>query len=156
MKQNHPLSTDTPKQQEEAFREQAPHYVVCFVNECPLKNECLHYLVGQYVSPQAEVHMSVNPHYPHVATTSCELFRPNEKTVMKKGMVHFYYDMPGHMEYDIRQHLIKVFGRTPYFQMRKGDRLITPEQQQQIADICRLHGWLGPLNYDSEEEGWLW
>jgi hypothetical protein len=40
--------------------------------------------------------------------------------------------------------------------MRRGDRLITPEQQQQIEQVCRRNGWQGELNYDGEEEDWAW
>ena len=60
------------------------------------------------------------------------------------------------MEKAIRQDLIMTFGRTQYFEMRKGQRLITPEAQELIADSCRYYGWNGPLVYDGEEEDWLW
>ena len=40
--------------------------------------------------------------------------------------------------------------------MRKGIRLITPEQQEIIAESCRSYGWNGPQVYDGEEEDWLW
>jgi hypothetical protein len=40
--------------------------------------------------------------------------------------------------------------------MRKGDRLITPAQQQTILNVCRANGWQGPINYDGEQEDWLW
>ena len=38
----------------------------------------------------------------------------------------------------------------------KGDRLITPAQQQTILNVCRANGWQGPINYDGEQEDWLW
>jgi len=40
--------------------------------------------------------------------------------------------------------------------MRGGDRLITPEEQETIATICRLNGWTDPVVYDGEEEDWVW
>ena len=36
--------------------------------------------------------------------------------------------------------------------MRKGLRLISPEDQEVIAAVCRSHGWNGPLVYDGEQE----
>jgi hypothetical protein len=75
---------------------------------------------------------------------------------MKKGMTRFYLDMPGRMEHNIRQELIYTFGRTQYFEMRNGKRLISPEDQEVIAAVCRSHGWDGPFVYDGEEEDWLW
>ena len=52
--------------------------------------------------------------------------------------------------------LIHIWGRKQYFEMRRGDRLITPEQQQDVVDCCRHHGWTGPIVYDGEVEDWDW
>ena len=40
--------------------------------------------------------------------------------------------------------------------MRKGLRLISPEDQEIIAAVCRLHRWNDPLVYDGDEEDWQW
>ena len=140
----------------DVFKEKVGGYVVCFQKDCPLCDRCLHYIVGQYVSEKPTVFLAVNPHHPQVGTEECTLFRPNERAMMKKGMTNFYYDMPRHMEHAIRWNLIGIFGRRTYFAMRKGTHLITPEEQEQIAAVCRQHGWQGELNYDGEQEDWLW
>ena len=44
----------------------------------------------------------------------------------------------------------------PSYEVRKGERLITPEMQEDVEDACRHHGWTGPFVYDGEEEDWLW
>ena len=84
------------------------------------------------------------------------MFRPNKRAMMKRGFKNMYHDMPGYMERRIRWQLIASFGRRIYFEMRKGDRLITPAQQQTILNVCRANGWQGPINYDGEQEDWLW
>ena len=82
---------------------------------------------------------------------------PEETACDDEAWLHkMYYDMPGRMEKDIRWALISAFGRRQYFEMRKGDRLITPERQQQILDTCRRFGWQGPIIYDGEQEEWDW
>ena len=86
----------------------------------------------------------------------CVKFRPNVRTTKKKGMTHFYYDMPGRIEKAIRQELIRHFGRTQYFEMRNGTRLISADDEAAIATICRSHGWEGPFVYDGEEDGLQW
>ena len=123
------------KTQEEIFRDKVDHYIVCFLDHCPLHEQCLRWLVGQHADPTRVVYSSINPRNPNYA---CE------------------HDMPGYMERSIRRRLINLFGHKQYFEMRKGDRLITPAQQQQIQDTCRAHGWQGPINYESEQEDWLW
>ena len=145
----------TPSQ-EEVFREKTHHYLMCFIESCPLKEQCLHWLVGQYGDTMPYAQLSMNPRNPKVGGEHCEKFRPNERVVMKKGMTHFYLDMPARVEKAIRRDLIMHFGRTQYFEIRKGLRLITPEDQELIAAICQEYGWSGPLVYDDEEDDWLW
>lgn len=142
--------------QEEAFREKASHYLKCFIESCPLKEQCLHWLVGQYADTLPFVQKSMNPRNPQIGDEHCVKFRPNVRAIKKKGMIHFYLDMPGRMEHNIRQELIWTFGRSQYFEMRNGKRLISPEEQETIAEVCRSHGWTGPFVYDGEEEDWLW
>ncbi len=146
----------TAQSQEEIFRERVHHYAVCFIESCPLKDQCLHWLVGRYADTQPFVQMSMNPRNPQIGGEHCVKFRANVRTVKKQGMTHFFLDMPGRVEYSIRQELIKTFGRTQYFNMRNGKRLISPEDEETIAAVCRTHGWNGPFVYDGELEDVAW
>ena len=150
------MKQDKTKTQEEIFRNKVDHYIVCFLDHCPLHEQCLRWLVGQYADPTLIIFRSINPRNPHYANENCDMFRPNRKVVMKMGFKNMYHDMPGYMEHSIRSKLISLFGHRQYFEMRKGERLVTPDQQQQILDICRAEGWQGPINYDGEQEDWLW
>jgi hypothetical protein len=40
--------------------------------------------------------------------------------------------------------------------MRKGERLITPDQQKVIEQVMRANNWEGPIKYDGEVEDYLW
>lgn len=131
-------------------------YLMCILKDCPLSKRCLRYYAATQQSSNRHVLTVVNPGYHDVATEDCPWFRSNEKVTMKRGMTNFFHDMPGHMERSIRDQLIQLFGRTPYFNMRRGDRLITPGEQQQIARTCRQNGWQGELNYDGEVEDVEW
>ena len=84
------------------------------------------------------------------------MFRNSERVLMKRGMTKMFIDMPTRMERNIRNQLIGMWGRKRYFEMRRGDRPITPAQQQDITDTCQFYGWTGPIVYDGEEEGWQW
>ena len=141
---------------EDALREKAGHYLVCFIDQCPLHDQCLRWLAGQYVDTMPLAHNAINPHNPKIGGEQCIMFRKSERVLMKRGLTNLYYDMPGHMEKSIRAHLISLWGRNQYFEMRRGKRLITPSRQQDIADVCRQHGWTGPIVYDGEQEDWLW
>jgi len=142
--------------QEEAFKEKAKSYLVCFTEGCPLHDQCLRWLVGRYADRRLPAFNAVNPLNPHNGGEQCEMFRPSQRVVMKRGFTNMYHEMPGYVEHRIRRDLIAAFGRKQYFQMRKGDRLVTPDQQQTILVTCRHHGWQGPIIYDGEQEGWVW
>lgn len=146
----------TIQSEEDIFREKASSYLVCFINECPLRSHCLRYEVGQYASSLPMAQQSVNPRHPKMGTKDCPMFREHQRVLMKKGFTRFYYDMPGRVEHAIRGYLIAAFGRKIYFEMRKGERLISPEQQRVIANACRECGWTGDLVYDGEQEEYDW
>ena len=142
--------------QETAFREKANHYLVCFSESCSLRQRCLRWLVGQYADTTPMALNAVNPRNPKIGGEHCEMFRQNRRVIMKCGLTQLYLDMPGRVEFRIRQLLIQMWGRKKYFEIRRGDRLITPEMQEDITTACRYHGWTGPIVYDGEEESWLW
>jgi hypothetical protein len=144
------------QQEESAFRQKAGSYLVCFIDSCPLREECLRWLVGQYADTTPMALTAVNPRNPQIGGDGCIMFRRKERAVMKRGFTRLYREMPTYMEQNIRQMLIAIFTRKKYFEMRRGDRLITPEQQQDILDVCRRYGWTGPIAYDGEAEDWLW
>ena len=75
--------------------------------------------------------------------------------MLKYGFTRLYDDMPPRIAKPIRQRLYVCFGRKRYFEMRKGERPVTPDQQKQIIEVCRQCGWQGPIVYD-EQEGWAW
>ena len=138
------------------MKDKVDHYTICFIDNCPLHKHCLRWMVGRYADPSRTVYLSINPHNPLVANDDCPQYREDIRVKMKKGFVNIYYDMPGHMEAKIRQQLIAKLGRKPYFEMRKGQRLITPEQQELIERVIRANGWEGPIRFDGEEEDYLW
>lgn len=142
--------------QEEVFREKVHHYLVCFIDQCPLHEQCLRWMVGQYADTRPLAYNAINPRNPNIGGEQCEMFRKCQRVMMKRGFKDLFHEMPGYMERGIRHSLISIFGHRKYFEMRRGDRLITPEQQQDIAAICQQYGWTGPIVYDGEQEEWSW
>ena len=79
-------------EQEEAFRAKADHYIVCFVEHCPLREQCLRWLVGRYANPSLYAVMSINPFYQGVGTQQCSKFRDSQRVMLKYGFTHLYED----------------------------------------------------------------
>ena len=126
------------KAEADIMREKVSGYLVCFIDGCPLHKTCLRWVVGQYANQQTVAYTAINPRNPMMGNDRCPKYREMVRVKMMRGMTQFYHEMPGFMERDIR------------------NVLITPEDQQFIAQVCQKHGWTAPLLYDGEDEDWLW
>ena len=132
-------------------------YTVCYVDECPLRSQCLRWLAGQYVPHTYSSYMCVNPHFEGVATINCPMFRNDQKVRFAKGMMNiFTSDMPRRVEPAVRYGVIRQTNRTYYFEYRNGSRLIPPALQESIRDLFRNNGWTGEVTFDGYVEDYDW
>lgn len=63
--------------QEEIFRQKAPHYLLCFIERCPLREHCLRWLVGRQADATTVSVTSVNPLLAQAGTDQCPQYREN-------------------------------------------------------------------------------
>ena len=132
-------------------------YTVCYVDGCPLCNQCMRWLVGQHVPTTASTYRCVNPHFEGVATDDCPMYRNDQKVRFAKGMTHtFTSDMPKRVESAVRYGLIGLTNRTYYFEYRNGSRLIPPALQEAIRNLFRENGWTGEVKFDDYVEDYDW
>lgn len=142
--------------QQEIFREKAPHYLLCFVNECPRHDKCLRWLVGnEYQSNDYNIRC-VNPTHPDIKANRCTLYRENQQARYAKGMTRFYDQMTRRQEVGIKSCLIAAYGRRQYYEYRNGVRLISPKMQQHISRICQEAGYTAEPHYDGWQDDYLW
>jgi CDP-glycerol glycerophosphotransferase (TagB/SpsB family) len=144
--------------EQEIFKKEAENgYTVCFAEQCPLKEQCLHYLVGQQMPDTRSFYHCVNPRYQDVGTERCSLFRSSKKVKFAKGMMHiFNADMPRRVEPFVRQRLIGKHCRTYYYEYRNGTRLISPAIQEEVRSLFREAGWKEEVHFDSYVEDYEW
>jgi len=144
--------------EQEIFKEKAVSgYTVCFAAQCPLKDRCLRWKVGQQMPDTKSSYHCVNPHYQGVATEHCPLFRQWEKVQFAQGMMHiFNADMPRRVEPYVRSHFIASHCKTYYYEYRNGERLISPAIQEEIRDLFREAGWNQEVHFDSYVEDYEW
>jgi hypothetical protein len=60
------------------------------------------------------------------------------------------------MEVLIKGQLIATYGRTIYYEYRNGKRLISPQKQAYIREVCQQCGWMKEPQYDDFVEDYLW
>lgn len=144
------------KAEKELFTEKAKTYVVCYSNECPMRNHCLRWKLGNYVRRDRMVQDCVNLLNPEAETTTCPMFRNDQPVLMKRGMKTFYDEMPQKTAYAIRKKLLSHYGTNNYYRMRNGEMAVTPASQQYIGQVCRNAGWMLPPVFDSSCAEYEW
>ena len=142
--------------EKEIFSHKAPNYLLCFINECPRRATCLRWLVGQELQSNDYNILSVNPMHPEVKANKCALYREKKHVRYAKGMMHFYDEMTRSQEIGIKHRLIVHYGRRQYYEYRRGERLISPEMQAFIGQVCKENGYTKELRYDGWQDDYAW
>ena len=142
--------------EKEIFSHKAPNYLLCFINECPRRATCLRWLVGQELQSNDYNILSVNPMHPEVKANKCALYREKKHVRYAKGMMRFYDEMTRSQEVGIKHRLIVHYGRRQYYEYRRGERLISPEMQEFIGQVCKEHGYTKELRYDGWQDDYAW
>ena len=135
----------------------ASGYIVCFAEQCPKKEQCLHWKVGQQMPDTNSFCSCISPRYPDVATERCRFFRQSKKVSFAKGMTRIFTDdMPQRVEKYVRQKLVARYNRTYFFEYRNGKFLIPPAMQEEIRGLFREAGWNGEVAFDGFVEDYDW
>lgn len=142
--------------EKEIFSHKAPNYLLCFINECPRRATCLRWLVGQELQSNDYNILSVNPMHPEVKANKCALYREKKHVRYAKGMMRFYDEMTRSQEIGIKHRLIVHYGRRQYYEYRRGERLISPEMQEFIGQVCKEHGYTKEPHYDGWQDDYAW
>ena len=66
------------------------------------------------------------------------------------------YDVPYKQMQTVISHLMSYFGRRTYYRIRKGERLLTPSEQQRILNILKNCGATHLQNFDAYVEDYDW
>lgn len=132
-------------------------YTVCYQDQCPLRAQCLRWLVGPHVPNTHSSYRCVNPHFESVASNDCPMYRSDQKVRFAKGMLHtFNSDMPKRIEPVVRSGIIGLTNRTYYFEYRNGSRLIPPALQEKIRKLFRDNEWTEEVQFDGYVEDYDW
>ena len=129
------------------------HYVLCFNDECPLANDCLHRLAARSGHQKDEVVMAVNP--ARCKGKTCRYYKQNRMAEMAYGMVDSFHEVKADHISSLRNTLIQHFGRGSYYLRRNGLRPITPDEQQYIRQVLRQYGYEVKFDRMEDETHWL-
>ena len=123
------------------------NYAMCTRNDCEVCNHCLRYLAFEAVGKDLWRVCMANP-LRVVPTAECEYFRTDELATYAKGFKKMQQEMLPRQYGEFSIKLIGKFGRTGYYERRRGERLCSPADIEIVRSVLREIG-LPDLEFDS-------
>ena len=137
-----------------SFKEVPDGYTVCIKSDCPLANNCLRQLAMQVLTKQNRIVRIVNPLLTQ-PSEQCEFYRSDEPQVYARGFAAMKEEMLPRQYKVFMSRLQSKFGRTGYFERRRGDRLCSPKDIKIVEDVLNDLG-LQHLGFDAYEQRYNW
>ena len=128
-------------------------YVLCTNGLCPLQSSCLRYIAGSYAPESMEVATCVMPKIQK--GRDCRLYDKRTVVVYAAGFTHLY-DRVMKMDYTTMRKTITQYlhGTKLYYEYMRGDRPLSPEQQQWIISYVKSCGYDWEVEFDRYYEGY--
>ena len=121
---------------------------VCQNTDCPQSASCLRFVACQSMPESMAVWPCVMPRT--LKDDGCPLYVKNEKVRLARGFNNMFARLQNRDDiYTMRRQLTDYFGSIgTYYRYKGGERLMSPEQQQWVLQLFRLHGYTDGLEFD--------
>ena len=144
-----------PLSDEFDFSDVPSWYVLCTNNQCPLRNDCLRFMAGLHALENMEIATSVMPKT--LKEGKCRWYDKKTVVVYAAGFSRLY-DRVMKMDYTSMRKAITSYlhGTRLYYEYKRGERPLSPEQQQWIRDYVKNCGYNWKVEFDSYYEGYAY
>lgn len=129
-------------------------YAMCMRNDCIVCEHCLRHIAYNDVGKDQKRLMIINPLLV-VPNEQCEHFRTDELATYAKGFVRMKDEMLPRQYDEFMVRLIGKFGRTGYYERRRGERLCKPSEIEFIRKVLQEMK-LPNLEFDGYEKHYNW
>ena len=129
------------------FDEVPEGYLLCFNAECDKHDDCLRYLAGQHVPP---VVMGGPAVYPNAYKDGiCPYFKKTRVIHGAWGMRNLYKGVEPKDAQTLKAKVTNYLGGpVATFKYQHGEKVLTPEQQEEIHNMFRELGYKHELVFD--------
>ena len=130
-------------------------YALCTRDDCTVCNHCLRNIAYKdVVTEKLWAITLVNP-LRVVPNEQCEYFRTDVLATYARGFVKMKQEMLPRQYDAFMIKLIGKFGRTGYYERRRGERLCSPKEIEFIRSVLKELG-LPALEFDSYQQQYNW
>lgn len=145
----------TPISQDFDFSRVPSWYVLCTNNSCPLKDNCLRHLAGKNAPDNLEIASCVMPKT--LKNGDCRWFDKITIDVWAAGFSHLY-DKVMKKDYTTMRKAITNYlhGAKIYYEYKRGERALSPDEQQWIRDYVKSMGYDWEVEFDRFFEDYVY
>lgn len=131
-------------------------FPLCNRENCPQAAQCLRRMAWDGIEDtECPTLFIVNPLL--TATDGhCPSFHQAQTVKIARGFRNALAKMPHGGVSKVAGALSSVYGERAYYKMRRGDRPLTPLEQEQITATLKRFGAQEPIVFDSYNEDYVW
>ena len=131
-------------------------YTLCIKGDCPKATMCLRYKATQMMPAEVQKWSIISPAYLAQIEGECPHYRSAEKVQYARGFVRMMSALTVTQAHAFKSDIIATFGMNMYYRMRRGERLITPTEQEAIYQMLEQQGVTTRPEFDAYEKDYLW
>ena len=148
-----------------ASLEKAPErYTMCQAGaSCPKAETCLHaqeyelFQRGESLSCADRVLNLVNLQLTKPGCNGCSLYRPSQLQPYSLGFTRFIRQLDREQKYQFTTAAIGIVSKTPFYEYRRGNRLITPAVREKLVQAASSVGLtLSDDGFDQNQYARVW
>ena len=126
---------------------------MCVLSECPKASTCLHHVALPMTGEQ-----NVRIYNPYLLdkTGKCPHYVKAEKVFHAKGFKNVMGKLPYNVHKQAVSALMSYFSERTYYRIRKGDCLLSPNEQKAVRCIIARLGYTEQWEFDAYVEDYLW
>lgn len=132
------------------------NYTICLNRECAKGNSCLRQIAEQNMPTEKERWVIVSPKFLSTLQGACPYYRSSQKIRYAVGFIKMLDNLPHAQMRTVIFKLMSHFGRTHYYRVRKGERMLSPAEQQNVQNTLRGCGVSQPQEFDKYIEEYNW
>ena len=132
------------------------NFTLCIKGDCPKSANCLRHVAVAMMPAEMQKWSIISPAYLAQMEGECPLYRSAEKVQYARGFVRMMSALTVQQANAVKGNIIATFGMNMYYRMRRGERLITPTEQEEIYQMLEKQGVTTRLEFDAYEKDYLW
>ena len=132
------------------------NYTLCIKGECPKATTCLRYAATRMMEADVQRWNILSTAYLAQFGSNCPHYRSGEKVRYARGFSRMMSALTVKQAHVVKDSIVATFGMNMYYRMRRGERLITPTEQEAIYQMLEQQGVTARPEFDAYVEDYFW